>query len=307
MIATAIPTCLRQAQAQVQADLEHVLRQLNLPELLQAAVSHAVLLGGKRVRPALVYAAEQAVNPAIGLNTKPSLFARRAAVAVELIHCYSLVHDDLPCMDDDALRRGQPTCHIQYGEANALLAGDILQSIAFAALTGAYSLTESEQAMPLQTAAAVRLLAQGANRMVAGQVLDLQGERQQLSLDTLQAIHEQKTGALICSALGLGALAGKADDDAYARLQRLGQALGLAFQVQDDILDVTSTTEQLGKPAASDLKLQKSTYPALLGLTAARDYAQQLHQQVLKELDAFPNEQAQSLRDLTTFLLDRQA
>lgn len=299
------PTVLvQQAQQQVQADLQHALEQVVWVSPLGEAVRHAVLLGGKRIRPALVYATFQLLT-----GGSPNALARRAAVAVELIHCYSLVHDDLPCMDDDALRRGQPTCHVAYGEANALLAGDLLQSLAFDVLTSPLFAPEDDQpiAMMVQAAMQVRVLAQAANRMVVGQVLDLAAEQQQVSEAHLREIHLNKTGALIGAAIGMGAIAaGESPRSAsFERLQQFGQALGLAFQVQDDILDVTASTEVLGKPAGSDEKLEKSTYPALLGLEGAQQLAQTLHQQALAALQPF-GAQAAPLQAMTQFLLHRQ-
>ncbi len=301
---------LSSSQQQVQADLLSVLDQQHWPIILADAVRHAVLLGGKRVRPALCYAACLAMGQPINAA------ARRAAVAVELIHCYSLVHDDLPCMDDDALRRGQPTCHVQYGEANALLAGDVLQSLAFEVL--ASNIFEhaadapNESSSPLLQLQQVKVLAVASSRMVAGQVLDLQAEQQQLDEVALREIHLNKTGALIAAAVKMGALASGVLADLSAepvqmqQLQQFSQALGLAFQVQDDVLDVTASTEMLGKPAGSDQKLQKSTYPSLLGLNAAQQLAKDLHHQALQSLSAWPSA-ADGLRQIANFLLMRQS
>lgn len=293
------------AQLQVHADLNQAIDRLMWVSPLGEAVRHAVLLGGKRIRPALVYAAYQTLSA----GQTPNALARRAAVAVELIHCYSLVHDDLPCMDDDALRRGQPTCHVAYGEANALLAGDVLQSMAFDVLTSDLFAPEYDQNMTtmVQAAQQVALLAKGANQMVMGQVLDLAAEHQRVDEVHLRQIHLNKTGALIGAAIGMGAIAAGVSTDhaSFAGLQQFGQALGLAFQVQDDILDVTASTEVLGKPAGSDEKLDKSTYPALLGLAGAQQLAQQLHEQALAALQPL-GEQAAPLRAITQFLLHRQ-
>lgn len=302
---------LKHSQTQVHTDLLALLTQQQWPSVLVDAVRHAVLLGGKRVRPALCYAAclavGQPINPA----------ARRAALAVELIHCYSLVHDDLPCMDDDVLRRGQPTCHVEYGEANALLAGDVLQSLAFEVLTG--SMFESERVVPQSefprsaigaqiVLQQVKALAAASSRMVAGQVLDLQAEQQQVSESHLRQIHLNKTGALIVAALKMGALAGGLTFDQLAmqQLEQFGQAVGLAFQVQDDVLDVTATTEVLGKTAGTDQKLQKSTYPLLLGLAAAQQLAADLHVEALAALAEW-SDAADPLRQIAQFLLVRQS
>lgn len=296
---------LSHSRNQVHADLLSVLEQQHWPKVLADAVRHAVLLGGKRVRPALCYAA------CLAMGQPVNAAARRAAVAVELIHCYSLVHDDLPCMDDDALRRGQPTCHVQYGEANALLAGDVLQSLAFEVLTGTAfdadqkPVSADQAQLMLQQ---VRALAAASSRMVAGQVLDLQAEQQQVDEPSLRNIHLNKTGALIVSAVQMGAVAAglHLQQPKMQQLEQFAQALGLAFQVQDDVLDVTASTETLGKPAGSDEKLQKSTYPSLLGLPAAQQLAADLHQQALYALVEWP-EDADALRQIAHFLLSRQS
>lgn len=295
---------LSHSRNQVHVDLLSVLAQQHWPQVLADAVRHAVLLGGKRVRPALCYAA------CLALGQPVNAAARRAAVAVELIHCYSLVHDDLPCMDDDTLRRGQPTCHVQYGEANALLAGDVLQSLAFEVLTGtAFEADQQLDSIDLQLMLQqVRALAAASSRMVAGQVLDLQAEQQQVDEPSLRNIHLNKTGALIVSAVQMGAIAAglHLQQPKMQQLEQFAQALGLAFQVQDDVLDVTASTETLGKPAGSDEKLQKSTYPSLLGLPAAQQLAADLHQQALDALAEWP-EDADGLRQIAHFLLSRQS
>jgi len=296
-----LPQVLSDAQIQVHSDLLTVIDQQNWPEALKLAVRHAALQGGKRVRPALVYAACQVNGQLINAA------ARRAAVAVELIHCYSLVHDDLPCMDDDALRRGQPTAHVLYGEANALLAGDVLQSLAFDVLSSQWfddvslNLNASMQLQQIQS------LSQASSHMVKGQVMDLAAETKKVCEAELEAIHVHKTGALIRSAVRMGALAaGVVAEDVLVSLDHFASALGLAFQVQDDVLDVTATTEDLGKPAGSDEKLQKSTYPSLLGLAAAQQRAIELHAQALQALTGF-DERANALRELANFLLERKA
>lgn len=297
--ASNLPQILSDAQTQVQSDLLAVIDQQNWPEVLKLAVRHAALQGGKRVRPALVYAACQANGQVI------NAVARRSAVAVELIHCYSLVHDDLPCMDDDELRRGQPTAHVVYGEANALLAGDVLQSLAFEVLSSQwFADSEAEAHIQLKQ---VQSLSQASSQMVKGQVMDLAAETKQVCEAELEEIHVHKTGALIRSAVRMGALAaGVVAEDVLASLDQFAYALGLAFQVQDDVLDVTATTEDLGKPAGSDEKLQKSTYPSLLGLAAAQQRAIDLHAQALQALAGF-DERANGLRELANFLLERKA
>ncbi|MCC8447715.1 polyprenyl synthetase family protein [Xanthomonas translucens] len=229
------------------------------PQRLHAAMRHATLGGGKRMRPLLVYASG-------------ALFAVDAArldapaLAVELIHAYSLVHDDLPAMDDDALRRGQPTVHIAFDEATAILAGDALQSLAFSLLAGADAADAALRVRWLQTLAE----AAGAAGMCGGQALDIDATGTVQPLADLQRMHALKTGALIRASVRLGALAGGADAAALAQLDAFASALGLAFQVRDDILDIEASSEQLGKTAGKDAAQAKSTYPALLGMEGAK-------------------------------------
>jgi len=235
---------------------------------LVEAMQYGALLGGKRLRPFLVYA----TGTLFGVS-RETLDA--PAAAVECIHAYSLIHDDLPAMDDDDLRRGQPTCHIKFGEANAILAGDALQTLAFSIL--------SDASMPEVTAeyrlAMVRELAfaSGAHGMCAGQALDLAAEGRSVDLQALEQIHRHKTGALIRAAVKMGALsAGDSGREWLPVLDNYAQSIGLAFQVQDDILDVVGDTATLGKRQGADQHLGKSTYPALLGLEQARVKARDL-------------------------------
>lgn len=264
----------RQVIDQLESDITAYLQSCKLPSPLHEASLYAMTNGGKRVRPLLIAATFATVktnnifaNPSHQLSND----VRRAMMAVECLHGYSLVHDDLPCMDDDALRRGRPTTHIAYGEAAAMLAGDVLQTLAFEALTHAYFGEHSEFATPLSATFAPR-----ARRMVMGQMLDLNGEHQQLSQTELEAIHRDKTGALIEASVLMGAICANATDSERQALNSFAQQIGLAFQVQDDILDVTADTKQLGKPAGSDEKLDKSTYVKLLGVEKAKYYAQSL-------------------------------
>ncbi|MEB6480219.1 polyprenyl synthetase family protein [Acinetobacter vivianii] len=294
---------LKQAQQRIQQDLLTALAAFSIPEPLKAAVHHAVMLGGKRVRPALCYAAAS-LQP-----NQNFAAARRAAVAVELIHCYSLAHDDLPCMDNDLLRRGQPTCHVAFGEDTALLAGDILQSMAFEIL-GSRLFDEqgqgTEAAIVLKQ---VQILATASSKMVCGQVLDLQAEGagKQVDQAELENIHRNKTGALIQAAIMMGAVTiFTGTDQAIPKLRQFGQSIGLAFQVQDDILDITASTEILGKTAGKDEQTQKSTYPALMGLEQAQAYAQSLHDQAFDAL-AYFGDDAKELVDISKFLLARKS
>ncbi|WP_436662154.1 polyprenyl synthetase family protein [Acinetobacter sp. P1(2025)] len=291
---------LKQAQQRIQQDLLTALAAFSLPEPLKAAVHHTVMLGGKRVRPALCYAAAS-------LQANQNFAAaRRAAVAVELIHCYSLAHDDLPCMDNDLLRRGQPTCHVAFGEDTALLAGDILQSMAFEILG---SRLFDDQAQGTDAAIVLKqmqILATASSKMVCGQVLDLQAEGRHVAQDELENIHRNKTGALIQAAIMMGAVTiYSGTDQAIPKLRQFGQSIGLAFQVQDDILDITASTETLGKTAGKDEQVQKSTYPALMGLEQAQVYAQTLHDQAFEALQYF-GENAKELIEISKFLLDRK-
>lgn len=264
----------RQVIEQLESDITAYLQACKLPSPLHEASLYAMTNGGKRVRPLLIAATFATVktnnspaHPAYQLSND----VRRAMMAVECLHGYSLVHDDLPCMDDDALRRGRPTTHIAYGEAAAMLAGDVLQTLAFEALTHTHFGENSQFATPLSATFAPR-----ARRMVIGQMLDLNGEHQQLSQTALEAIHRDKTGALIEASVLMGAICANATDSERQALNSFAQQIGLAFQVQDDILDVIADTKQLGKPAGSDEKLDKSTYVKLLGVEAAKTYAQSL-------------------------------
>lgn len=292
---------LTAAQQRIQQDLLTALEAFALPEPLKSAVHHAVMLGGKRVRPALCYATA-ALRP-----NQNSAAVRRAAVAIELIHCYSLAHDDLPCMDNDLLRRGQPTCHAAYGEDTALLAGDILQSMAFEIL-GSRLFDQAvavDQGIVLKQ---MQILATASSKMVCGQVLDLQSEGKQVDQTTLENIHRNKTGALISAAVMMAAVTvfdGR--DKAIPQLREYAQAIGLAFQVQDDILDIISDTEVLGKTAGKDQEVEKSTYPALMGLEKAQAYAQELHDQAFAALTYFKSDNVLELKQISEFLLSRKS
>ncbi|KLD74326.1 polyprenyl synthetase family protein [Xanthomonas hyacinthi] len=244
----------------VEAGLDaHLPSAATAPRRLHAAMRHATLGGGKRMRPLLVYA-----SGALFESDEAQLDA--PALAVELIHAYSLVHDDLPAMDDDALRRGRPTVHIAFDEATAILAGDALQSLAFALLAGADTADAALRVRWLQTLAD----AAGAAGMCGGQALDIDATGAVQPLADLQRMHALKTGALIRASVRLGALAGGADTAALAQLDAFATALGLAFQVRDDILDIEASSEQLGKTAGKDAAQAKSTYPALLGMDGAK-------------------------------------
>jgi farnesyl diphosphate synthase len=247
---------------------------LEAPAGLGEAMRYGVLDGGKRLRPLLVLAACEAVA---GLTCA----AMRAAVAVELIHAYSLVHDDMPCMDNDVLRRGKPTVHVQHGEAQAMLAGDAMQALAFEVLTpdAATSAAAGEPPLPdVLQARLCRLLSRAAGHagMAGGQAIDLASVGQPLDEAALRDMHRRKTGALLQASVMMGAACGEAGDAALAALSDYGAAIGLAFQVVDDILDCTQASETLGKTAGKDLDHNKPTYVSVLGLYAARAYADAL-------------------------------
>ena len=244
------------------------------PPALHEAMRYAVLGGGKRVRALMAYAAGELAG------ADPEV-VDAAAAAVELIHAYSLVHDDLPCMDDDVLRRGRPTCHVAFGEAMALLAGDALQSLAFEVLAGGRSHDAPAQLALLAQAA-------GARGMAGGQALDLESTGTTLALSDLERMHQLKTGALIRAAIRLGAACGRPMSvDENAALDRCAAAMGLAFQVVDDILDVEGDARNLGKSAGKDAAQRKSTYVSLLGVSAARERVEQLRTQARAELARF--------------------
>lgn len=262
--------------------LDLILTQASLPEPLNAACRYAMSNGGKRVRPLLALSTFlMLIQTGDHKNHKNNLTKKlqmvcRAMMAVELIHSYSLIHDDLPCMDDDALRRGQPTCHIVYGEDIALLAGDALQSIAFEVLSEYYEEAPADEAVAYRL---TQILSTRTRRMVSGQMLDIKGENQALTQDELEAIHRDKTGALIEASVMMGAICAGVQTSALGHLKRYARAIGLAFQVQDDVLDITADTITLGKPAGSDEKLEKSTYVKLLGVDGAQDYANELFEE----------------------------
>lgn len=278
---------------------------VNAPAGLSEAMRYAVLDGGKRLRPLLVLAASEAARPLAAADAKAGLddAALRAACAVELIHAYSLVHDDLPCMDNDVLRRGKPTAHVQFGEAQALLAGDALQALAFELLAPDADLIPARVQARL-----VRLLAgaAGGQGMAGGQAIDLMSVGVQLDEAQLQQMHRLKTGALLQGSVEMGAAcAGELPDAATVGLRDYGAALGLAFQVVDDILDVVADSQTLGKTAGKDAAADKPTYVSLLGLDGARARA---HALLAQSLDALAQSQlpdTSALRALAHMVVDR--
>jgi geranylgeranyl pyrophosphate synthase len=259
------------------------------------AMSYSLLNGGKRVRPLLVYAAAAAIGDNVSTDALDQI-----ACAVEYIHAYSLVHDDLPAMDDDDLRRGNPTCHKKFDEATAILAGDALQTRAFELLA---QLPHISADLRIQLIVALAS-ASGPRGMVGGQAIDLAAVQKRIDLAHLETMHRLKTGALIRAAVRMGALAAGANSHQLEALDRYAAAIGLSFQVQDDILDITSDTATLGKRQGADIQRDKPTYPALLGLDAARQKALDLHAEALAALASF-GERAQYLRDLSAFIVER--
>jgi farnesyl diphosphate synthase len=268
------------------------------PQRLHQAMRYAVLDGGKRVRPLLVDAAGEVVGA-----PEPAL--RAAALAVEYVHAYSLIHDDLPCMDNDVLRRGKPTVHIAFDEATAMLAGDALQAEAFQAIAEAPIAAGTRAALMAELAAAA-----GTRGMCGGQAIDLAAVGSSMSRAELEQMHGMKTGALLRAAVRMGALAGAADPAVLAPLDRYAHAVGLAFQVVDDVLDVEATSQDLGKTAGKDAQQGKPTYVSMLGLSAARQWAERLRQDAHGALDTLPAAaaaRAVRLRQLADFIVLRKS
>ena len=297
---TAVPFDLRSWNtarlAEVEAALSHWVAE-DAPERLSDAMRYAVLDGGKRLRPLLVLAACEAVDG----NAEAAL---RAACAVELIHAYSLVHDDMPCMDNDILRRGKPTVHVKFGEAGALLAGDALQALAFELLA------PEGDAVPASIQANLcRLLARAAGHegMAGGQAIDLASVGLALDEDALRRMHRMKTGALLQGSVEMGAVCGAPTPAVLDALRGYGAALGLAFQVVDDSLDVTQDSATLGKTAGKDAAHDKPTYVSLLGLEPSRAYAEALLVQALAALDASGLQNTDALRALAKMVVQRSS
>lgn len=266
------------------------------PVELHRAMRYAVLAPGKRVRPLLVYATATALG--IDLNRVDG-----PAAAVEMIHAYSLIHDDLPAMDDDDLRRGRPTCHVKFNEATAILAGDALQALAFYVLSHDPNMTENCLAR-LEMVEKLSLFS-GSRGMAGGQAIDLAAVGKSLNIAELETMHIHKTGALIRTCIQFAALSAESlTEEKFRALDSYAKAIGLSFQVQDDILDVTGSTETLGKPQGSDIKHNKPTFPSIIGLDASREKATELHQQAIQSLSIF-NEEADILRYISAWFVER--
>lgn len=288
---------LQAYQARVEQALGHWLPASDIPPgHLHQAMRYTTLGGGKRIRPVLIYATgETLMVPPEQLDG--------AACAIECIHAYSLVHDDLPAMDNDELRRGKPTCHIAFDEATAILAGDALQSLAFQILASDTAMT-SDSSRRLQMVRELAM-ASGSLGMAGGQATDMAAMGKRLSLEELEAMHRYKTGALIRAGVRIAALASSvATSEQIKRLDDYAAAIGLAFQIRDDILDVEADTETLGKPQGSDKERDKPTYTSLLGLEGAKQKARELHQQAMESLADF-DESAAPLRWISAYIVER--
>lgn len=285
---------LERCHKEIDQALDHFMSHSTTSERLRDTMRYSVLGGGKRVRPALCLAAAKAM----GVNEKTAL---APACALELIHAYSLVHDDLPAMDDDDLRRGRPTAHIAFDEASAILAGDALQSLAFSLLSEAPDLTDRQRVVMVSELAR----ASGHEGMVGGQAIDLESVGQQLNVEQLETMHRHKTGALIEASVRLGALtAENVTERQLSDLSDYASALGLAFQVQDDLLDIEGDTQIIGKRQGSDAAKEKPTYPALLGIDGARQHLTRLLNDALNAIEGFGSE-ADTLRAMADYVVAR--
>lgn len=294
----ALKSFMQQAGERVESKLSALLPAASTqPHRLHAAMRYSVLDGGKRIRPLLVYAA----GNALGCNLAS---LDPAACAVELIHAYSLVHDDLPAMDDDKLRRGKPTCHVHYDESTAILVGDALQSLAFQVLSD--NISDDVPASARLQMIQILARASGSRGMAGGQALDIDGVGNEMNLPELENMHIHKTGALIRASVQLGALTAQASASRSKQLDHYAKAVGLAFQVQDDILDISQDTVTLGKTAGKDQAAKKPTYPKLLGLEGAREKARELLEEALNSLTDF-DEKADHLRQLAHFIIGRNS
>jgi geranylgeranyl pyrophosphate synthase len=285
-------------QNRIEIVLQEMLPQKDQP--LAEPMRYSVLDGGKRIRPLLVYATGEALGVSAELLDKP-------AAAIEFIHAYSLIHDDLPCMDDDELRRGKPTSHIIFGEATAVLAGDALQTLAFDILSQTLHKISAKNQLKILNLLAV---SSGINGMVKGQMIDLTAVGETLTEEQLETMHNHKTGALIKASVLMPSYCNdsKVDElvDKRKCLENYADAIGLAFQVRDDILDIQSDTETLGKQQGADIAADKPTYPSILGMSAAKEKLYQLHQKALNSLDDFGKE-ADLLREIAEFIVKRIA
>jgi geranylgeranyl diphosphate synthase type II len=296
-----LPAFWEEDRKAVDKALEQLLpAQETLPHSIHEAMRYSVFAGGKRVRPILCLEAGLVFQAAAPTSFPPG--ALRTACALEFIHTYSLIHDDLPALDNDDLRRGKPTCHKKFGEANAILAGDALLTLAFETLATA----EVEPGRRVAIIKEIAVAAGTRDGMVGGQVADLEAEGRDVKPEMLEYIHKSKTAALIRASVIAGALCGGAASDDLGRIRRFGDTIGWAFQVVDDILDVEESSAALGKTAGKDQAQKKATYPALYGLEKSRELASRLEKQAMAEL-AIYGDHASRLRELAEFLVQRRA
>jgi geranylgeranyl diphosphate synthase type II len=265
------------------------------PPTIHQAMRHSVFAGGKRLRPILVMEAARMITSGLPDGVD------ELGAAIEMLHTYSLIHDDLPALDNDDLRRGRPTCHVAFGEATAILAGDALQTYAYEVMARLRTTPEAKVRIIEEVAHATGTI----DGMIGGQVLDLEAEHTHADADTVEYIHRSKTGALITASVVSGGLYAGADKAQTQRIREFGKAAGLAFQIVDDVLDVTQTSEQLGKTAGKDTKTEKSTWPSLYGVEKSLQMADELVAQANKRLDSF-GERAQTLKELAKFLVERK-
>jgi len=295
ILTTMLNQTLGEGRRLADAALERLLPPADLrPSSIHSAMRHSVFAGGKRIRPILCMEAGRVVSGDLPSGIE------EAGAALEMLHTYSLIHDDLPALDNDDLRRGRPTCHKVFGEAIAILAGDALQ-------TQAYEVLANLQCSPEARVKVIAEIAKGTgtvNGMIGGQVVDLEAERLKPDAETLEYIHRSKTAALITASLVCGGIYGGANAEQVGSLRDFGQAIGLAFQIVDDILDVTKSSEQLGKTAGKDIASEKATYPALFGLDESRNQAAKLLDSANRALESF-GPKANVLKDLGRFLIER--
>ena len=286
---------LTSRQATIDRALDRYLPKENVkPTTIHKAMRYSLFAGGKRLRPILCLAAAEACGGKID-NALP------LACAMECIHTYSLVHDDLPSMDNDDFRRGRPTCHKVFGDGIAVLAGDALLTIAFEIVSSAKPTSRYDMSILLRELA----VAAGSQKLIAGQVADLEGEGQKIDMAGLRYIHENKTAAILTTSVRLGAMSANANPKQLSAITKFGRALGLAFQVIDDILDVTQTTEKLGKSAGKDVAARKATYPAVMGLEKSRAEARRLTRKAHDALSSF-DRNSEALHSLANYLLERE-
>ena len=287
---------LEQGQRLTDAALDRLIPlETQHPASIHKAMRHSVFAGGKRLRPVLAMEAGRMIAGSLPAGIE------ELGAALEMLHTYSLIHDDLPALDNDDLRRGQPTCHKAFGEAIAILAGDALQTLAYEALSRLQCPAEARVRI-------VEEIAHGTGTvdgMIGGQVVDLEAEHTQPTAEMLEYIHRSKTAALITASLVSGGLYAGAKDSQVAKLRAFGQAVGLAFQIVDDVLDVTQTSEQLGKTAGKDTSSEKATYPALFGIEASLEKADALVNEAFREVDSF-GDRAATLKELARFLVERK-